>query len=382
MPDLDSYDLKEAVIKIIGVGGAGGNTINNIVAHLEKNATVVSSDDTKKFRNIDVIAANTDIQVLRRNKAPIRIPLGEQLTRGLGAGGNPEVGKKAALESLKDIEMSIKGADLLIVTGGMGGGTGTGAIPIIAETAKNMGILVMAVVTKPFKDEGEFKSRLAEDGIKELRKHVDAIITIPNDRILTLSPDLTNKEGYKEVDNVLIEAITGITDIITTAGTVNVDFADISSILKQSGTALVGIGKGKGDKRNMDAIKKAINFPLIEGADIHNSKGLIVYFKSPDNFKVKEKQEIMDYIQKKVSNQSVKFKYGEHFDNSIPEDELWITLIATGFGYCEEPSTPKRAHLNETREFAKSSAKDIENFYSAENRNKPAYLRRKTSFLD
>jgi len=299
MPDLDSYDLKEAVIKIIGVGGAGGNTINNIVAHLEKNATVVSSDDTKKFRNIDVIAANTDIQVLRRNKAPIRIPLGEQLTRGLGAGGNPEVGKKAALESLKDIEMSIKGADLLIVTGGMGGGTGTGAIPIIAETAKNMGILVMAVVTKPFKDEGEFKSRLAEDGIKELRKHVDAIITIPNDRILTLSPDLTNKEGYKEVDNVLIEAITGITDIITTAGTVNVDFADISSILKQSGTALVGIGKGKGDKRNMDAIKKAINFPLIEGADIHNSKGLIVYFKSPDNFKVKEKQEIWIIYRKK-----------------------------------------------------------------------------------
>lgn len=391
MVDFDSYKVKEAVIKIIGVGGAGGNTINNIVTYLEKSLTVVSADENIKFRNIDIIAANTDIQVLKKNKAPIKIPLGEKLTRGLGAGGDPEIGKKAAVESIEDIKSVIGGSDLLIVTGGMGGGTGTGAIPVIAEAAKNIGTLVIAVVTKPFKNEGDWKTDIAEKGIDELKKHVDAIITIPNDRILLLSPDLTNKEAYKKVDNVLIEAIIGITDIISTEGTVNVDFADIHSILKQSGTALVGIGAGKGEGRNMEAIKKAMNFPLIEDADIHNSKGIIIYFKSPDNFKVKEKQEVMDYLQKRVANQNVKFKYGEHFDNSIPEDELHITLIAAGFGYEKElknkntaksDNTINISHRNIINNNNTQNHKNEFTYDNSDNITKPAYLRRRTSLLD
>lgn len=381
MADIDSYNLKEAVIKIIGVGGAGGNTVNNIVSYLEKNSTIITLDQKRIFRNVDVIAANTDIQVLRKNRASIKIPLGEKITKGLGAGGNPEIGEKACIESIEDIRAVIKGADLLIITGGMGGGTGTGAIPVIAEEAKKEKILVIAVVTKPFKNEGDYKTILAEKGISKLKNNVDALVIIPNDRLLNLSPDLTNKDAYKEVDNVLIEAITGITDIITTEGMVNVDFADIASILRESGTAVVGIGKGKGERRHMDAIKKAMSFPLIEDADIHNSKGLIVYFKSSDNFKIKEQNEVMDYIQKKVSNRNVKLKYGQHFDNTIPEDELYITLIAAGFGFPEENKKIRPVVVEKNSE-VDGEYIDVKEEDQENNRIKPAYLRRKVSLLD
>lgn len=364
MNSLDIYSSKEAIIKIVGVGGAGGNTINSICEH--------------GFKNVDLIAANTDLQVLRSNRAPIKIAMGMKLTKGLGVGGNPEKGKQAALESINEIENCLKGADLVIITAGMGGGTGSGASSVFAQTAKKLNSLVMIVVTKPFRSEGEFKSMLADKAIDELKQYSDAIIVIPNDRLLTLSPDIKSSEAYKQADNVLIETITGITDVITTPSMINVDFADIESIIKQSGTALVGIGKGKGERRHMDAIKKALTFPLIENADIQNAKGLIVYFKCSDNFKAKEHSEVMDYLNKKTSNPAIKIKYGQHYDNSIPEDEISITLIAAGFGYEEHTKTSKKSILED-------KSRLDNNHYLHTNKtelSKPAYLRIKTSILD
>ncbi len=361
--------IKETTIKIIGVGGAGGNTVNNIATFI------------KESNNIELIAANTDIQVLRGNKAPIKITLGEKLTQGRGAGGNPEIGKSAALESIDDIRDVIKGSNLLIITGGMGGGTGTGAMPVIAETARKFeDILIMGIVTKPFLREGDYKIKIAEEGINELKKHVDALIIIPNEKLLTLG-DITSKEAYKKADNVLIQTIVGITEIITTQGHVNVDFADIESILKKSGKAFFGIGTGKGEKRHIEAIKNALTSPLIEDADIQNSKGLIVYFKSNENLKVKEQGDVLDYLQKKVSNKNVKLKYGECFDKNMPEDELTIIVIATGFGF--EENSLQDTNISKVRE-----RKTLENFNKTSKKNsndellKPAFLRRKTMFLD
>ncbi|MBP7795192.1 MAG: cell division protein FtsZ [Elusimicrobiales bacterium] len=364
---MDNFNVKEATIKIIGVGGAGGNTIDNIYAHT--------------FKNVDLIVANTDVQALKRNHAPIKISLGENLTRGLGAGGDPEKGMRAAKESLPDIEDCLRGADLIIITGGMGGGTGTGGIPVIAEAAKKLNSLVMAVVTKPFKGEGNFKVELAEKSIEELKPNVDAMIIIPNDRLLTLSSDITSKDAFKQADNVLIETLTGITDIITTASTINVDFADIESILRKSGTALVGIGNGSGVNRHMEAIKKALNFPLIENADIHNAKGLISFFKCNDNFKAKELQEVMDFLNKKVSNPSVKIKFGVCLDNSLPESDISITLIASGFGYENNGLDVSRKHLLKMDVEPCIENTEVEQTDKM-NINKPAYLRRKTSILD
>ncbi|MEF3280913.1 MAG: cell division protein FtsZ [Elusimicrobiota bacterium] len=360
MTNLDIYNVKEANIKIIGVGGGGGNTINRIASRM--------------FKNVDLIAANTDIQALRANSAPIKISLGMKLTKGLGVGGDPEKGKQAAIESIVEIENCIKGADLVIITAGLGGGTGTGAAPVIAQVAKKMNALIMAVVTKPFKTEGAYKMGLAEKAIEELKPNIDAMIIIPNDKLLML--DTTSKNAYQEADKVVIEAITGITDLITTPSMINVDFADIESILRQSGTALIGIGEGTGERRHMEAIKKALSFPLIENADIQNSKGLIVYFKCSDNFKTKEQHEVLDYLNKKVSNSQVKIKFGQHLDNDIAENKIYITVIAAGFGYEEKFLTkPYYEILNDQIENQPRPNEEI-------NMAKPAYLRRRTSILD
>lgn len=369
---MSSEVLKDAVIKIIGVGGAGGNTINRISDH--------------PFVNVDLIAANTDRQALSANKATYKLQLGEKLTKGRGAGGNPEIGKKAALESIEEIKDVIKGANLVIVTGGMGGGTGTGAVPVIVETSKSMGInLTIAVVTKPFSNEGNYKMKLAEDAISEIRKHADAIIVIPNDRLFTLPPNTTAIDAYKEADNVIVEIITGISDLITTPAMINVDFADVESIIKNSGTALVGIGKGKGPSGHMDAVKNALSFPLIENADIRNAKGFILYFRVPKKFELIKIKESLDYLSKKVSNLEARTKFGHYIDNNMPEDEVLITIVAAGFGYEEiEPSSVRKIdtdyEIKQTRkekEYEKNLTNTVKNISS-----KPAFLRRNSTLLD
>lgn len=366
---MNSFPVKDALIKIVGVGGAGGNTINRIYNH--------------PFVNVDLIAANTDNQALQRNKATYKLQLGARLTKGLGAGGNPEIGKQAALESIEEIKDILKGANLVIVTAGMGGGTGTGAAPIIAETSKNLGVnLTIAVVTKPFSREGAYKTRLAEEAINELKKHVDAIIVIPNDRLLSLPPETTTATAYQEADNVLIEIITGISDLITTPADINVDFADIESIIKNSGTALVGIGKGKGPTRHMDAIRNALKFPLIENADIKNAKGFIVYFRVPENFILKEMHEALDYLSKKASKEEAKIKYGQYIDNQIKDDEVIITVVAAGFGYEEEENiSPQKSKIS-IREFNYREPEIRKHLDKNPLSTKPAFLRRNTSILD
>ncbi len=363
--------IKEALIKIIGVGGAGGNTINRIHSH--------------PFVNVDLIAANTDNQALQLNKAPYKLQLGAKLTRGLGAGGNPEIGKKAALESIEEIKDILKGANLVIVTAGMGGGTGTGAVPVIVEQSRKLGVnLTMAVVTKPFSEEGEYKMRLAEEAINEIKKNVDAIIVIPNDRLHTLPPDTTAISAYQQADNVLIEIITGISDLITTPAMVNVDFADIESIIKNSGTAVVGIGKGKGSSRHMEAVRNALNFPLIENADIRHAKGFIVFFRVPQNFNLKEMKEAMDYLTKKISNPQARMKFGHYIDSNIADDEVIITIVAAGFGYENDENLDKvetkktQSPVITEQNFKKKNDLHTKTILST----KPAFLRRSSSILD
>jgi|YNPMSStandDraft_1061717.scaffolds.fasta_scaffold07966_3 cell division protein FtsZ len=382
MNDKSNFYPKEAKIKIIGVGGAGGNIVKTATYHFNNHLTL-------KYQHIDIIAANTDAQALKYNHTNYKIKIGGERNRGLGAGGNPEEGKKAALESWDEIEKYLLPSDLVIITGGMGGGTGTGAIPVIAEKLKQVKPkppITLAVVTKPFTSEGEEKARIAEEGIKEIKKHIDAIITIPNDRILKLDPSITSREAYKKVDEVLVDVITGITDVIATPSDINVDFADIESILTRSGTALVGIGRGKGENKHIKAIKSAIEAPLIENVNIQNSKGIIVYFKCNPNIKAIEENEVKDYIQKKVANPRVKFKYGTYYTDQIPEDEITIVLIATGFGFENDEFIFKirgnstildeNINIEETEEIGLIDEKiDI---------SKPAYLRKKgkVSYLD
>lgn len=360
---------KDALIKIIGVGGAGGNTINRIYNH--------------PFINVDLIAANTDNQALQKNKATYKLQLGAKLTKGLGAGGNPEIGRKAAEESIEEIKDMLRGANLVIITAGMGGGTGTGAAPLIAEVSKNLGVnLTIAVVTKPFSREGQYKMRLAEEAISKLKKYVDALIVIPNDRLLSLPPNTPAVSAYQEADNVLIETITGISDLITTPGDINVDFADIESIIKNSGTALVGIGRGKGPTRHLDAIRNALSFPLIENAEIKNAKGLIVYFRVPENFTIHEIQEALDYLLKRASKEEIRVKYGQRIDKELNDNEAIITLVAAGFGYEEDE---ERRSIDELFSVSKSITKPERN-QGLNNETqlsyKPAFLRRSSSILD
>lgn len=367
----ENLTFNEARIKVIGIGGAGGNTINRIVA------------ESSNIRSIDLVAVNTDLQVLKNNKANIKLSIGRELTRGLGAGGDPEIGRKAALESTQDIIDILKDSDMILLTCGMGGGTGTGATPVIAELArKHTDAIVIGVFTKPFSYEGSYKMNLAEKAISEIKPNLDAIIVIPNDSISKLSNDIKSEEAYKKVDYVLIETITGITDVIMSAGSVNVDFADIAKMIRNSGTALVGIGKGKGERRHLEAVKKALDFPLIENANIHDAKGLIVYFRCNPNFKAIERREVMDYLNKKAANPDIKIKFGELLTPDIPEDEIFITIIASGFGYDAVRKKPlialnKNDLYNEmVNKKSKSAGVNNDDF------SKPAYLRRKNTILD
>ncbi len=252
-----------AKIKVIGVGGSGGNAVN----------TMMSSN----VGGVDFIVANTDAQALSISKAPVKIQIGGQLTKGLGAGANPTVGRDAALEDREKLAEALKGADMIFIAAGMGGGTGTGAAPIIAEVAREIGALTVGVVTKPFTREGRQRLAKGEDGIKELKKHVDSLIVIPNDRLLGLAgKSMSILDAFKPSDDVLRQAVQGISDLITTSGLINVDFADVKAIMSERGMAMMGIGIGSGENRAVDAATRAISSPLLEDIDISGAKGVLV----------------------------------------------------------------------------------------------------------
>ena len=302
-------------IKVIGVGGGGNNAVNRMIY-----AGITSAS---------FVAINTDKQALLMSKAESRLQIGEQLTRGLGAGADPEVGRKAAEESKELIQEILKDTDLVFVTAGMGGGTGTGAAPVVANIAKEMGILTIAVVTKPFRFEGKKRMENAENGIKELKNVVDTLVVIPNDKLLTIVPKNTPIiDAFKTADDVLRQGIQGISDLIVTSSLINLDFADVKAIMKNKGLAHMGLGRGKGENRTIEAVRQAVSSPLLE-TTIEGATGIILNIKGSPNLTLDEVYESADLV-KEVVDPSCKIIFGSGIDPKM-DDEVEITVIATGF---------------------------------------------------
>ncbi|HJV34768.1 cell division protein FtsZ [Geomonas sp.] len=308
---------QSAKIKVIGVGGSGGNAVNTMMA--------------SGVLGVDFIVANTDAQALRMSKAPVKIQIGTQLTKGLGAGANPNVGRDAALEDKEKLTQALQGADMIFIAAGMGGGTGTGAAPVIAEVAREQGALTVGVVTKPFTREGRQRLAKGEDGIKELKKHVDSLIVIPNDRLLGLAgKSMSILDAFKPSDDVLRQAVQGISDLITQSGLINVDFADVKAIMSERGMAMMGIGLGTGENRAIDAAVRAISSPLLEDIDISGAKGVLVNISGSASMTMDEFDAASKIIHEKV-HEDANIIVGLVIDETLGET-IKITAIATGFG--------------------------------------------------
>lgn len=316
-----------AKIKVIGVGGGGCNAVNRMIS--------------SGLKGVDFVVANTDVQALNKSLAPVKLQIGAELTDGLGAGANPEVGREAALESKASIEDSLKGADMVFVTCGMGGGTGTGAAPVIAEIAQDLGALTVAIVTKPFSFEGKKRMEQALNGLDELKKHVDTIIVIPNDRLRELIDKTTPMlEAFREVDNVLHRGVQSISDLIAVAGLVNLDFADVKTVMKDRGNALIGIGVGSGEGRAVEAAKEAVSSPLLE-TSIDGATDAIINVTGGSSLTLFEVEEAAEVI-RSAANTDINTIFGAVINENL-NDEVIVTVIATGF---EKPSEPLYHNLN------------------------------------
>jgi cell division protein FtsZ len=314
--DDDSNSHRGPVIKVVGVGGGGGNAINTMIE--------------AGIGGVDFIVANTDCQVLEANQANIKIHLGKNLTKGLGAGANPEIGKAAAMEDAGRVAEVLAGADMVFVTAGMGGGTGTGAAPVIAQVARDMGSLTVGVVTKPFIFEGSQRRNKANGGIAELAKCVDALIVIPNDRLTTLAGmKMTLKDAFAMVDNVLLNAVRGISDLVMVPGLINVDFADVRTIMTGMGRALMGTGRGKGDKRALEAAQQAISSPLLEDVSINGATGILINITGGPDLTLSEVTEAATLIEE-AADPGANIIFGSVIDANAGDD-VRITVIATGF---------------------------------------------------
>ncbi len=314
--DYNQSGLLEARILVVGVGGGGCNAVNTMIR--------------SKVTGVEFVAVNTDLQALNRIAAH-RVQIGGQLSRGLGAGANPEIGRRAALEDLEKIRSILKGADMVFVTAGMGGGTGTGAAPIISQVAMEIGALTVAVVTKPFSFEGPKREKNADEGLQELRKHADTLIVIPNDRLMSVverSVPLT--DAFKMADDILRQGVQGISDIITRPGLINLDFADVKTTMSRMGRAVMGIGVGRGEGRAMEAARNAIASPLLEDASIRGAKGVLVNFHGGSDMTLHEVIEASQLISEE-GNRDINMIFGTVVEDE-PRDEIRITVIAAGFG--------------------------------------------------
>ena len=304
-----------ARIKVIGVGGAGGNAINNMIA--------------AKLKGVEFVSANTDSQNLECSSCPNRIQLGPSITRGLGAGADPELGRKSAEECVDEIKDAVGVCDMVFITAGMGGGTGTGAAPVVAHEAREAGALTVAVVTKPFHFEGERRMQRALEGIRELKNEVDTVIIIPNERLKAIGDKaMPFKELIVRADEVLLHAVQGISDLILSSGFINLDFADVKRIMEQMGTAIMGTGKASGENRASEAAQKAINSPLLEDISISGARGLLMNITGPSDMTMEEIDEASNYIKQEVDEEAEIF-WGVVFDDNMKE-EVQITVIATG----------------------------------------------------
>jgi cell division protein FtsZ len=311
-----SSGTSPTVIKVIGVGGGGSNAVNRMIQ--------------AGLTNVEFVAVNTDLQALQSSQAELRIPLGTKITGGLGAGGKPEVGEQAAIEDKEQIRSILEGSDMVFVTAGMGGGTGTGAAPVIADISRSLGILTVAVVTKPFSFEGQRKARLAEDGIEKLRQAVDTLITIPNQHLLKIVEKNTPiNDAFLIADDVLRQGVQGISDLITKDGMINIDFADVRTIMSGQGDALMGVGMGDGDNRAVDAATNAINNPLLEDAHIEGANKILVNVSGGGDFSLTEYEEIMKIITANADD-DVLVIAGTSVDQRL-DGKIRVTVIATGF---------------------------------------------------
>lgn len=342
MLEFDTSMDQLATIKVIGVGGGGNNAVNRMIDH--------------GVEGVEFIAVNTDAQALNLSKAEIKLQIGEKLTRGLGAGANPEVGKKAAEESREQIEEVLQGADMIFVTAGKGGGTGTGAAPVIAQIAKDVGALTVGVVTRPFSFEGIRRQNQAKVGIEALKEAVDTLIVIPNDRLLEIvDKDTPMLEAFREADNVLRQGVQGISDLIAKPGLINVDFADVKTIMYDKGSALMGIGVATGENRAVEAAKKAISSPLLE-TSIDGAQGVLMNISGGPSLSLFEVQEAADLVTS-AADEQVNVIFGNVINENL-KDEVVVTVIATGF---DEAKKQKNQSLGRQTNAYKQSAATQEN---------------------
>ncbi len=325
-----------ATIKVIGVGGGGGNAVRTMIR--------------SKLDGVEFIAANTDIQALRSHEAMVKIQLGNKLTKGLGAGSNPEVGRDAALEDVRTLQEALAGADLVFITAGLGGGTGTGAAPIIARVAKEVGALTVGVVTMPFAFEGKKRRQKAEQGMEALKNEVDTLITIPNEKLLSVSGKETALlDTFKMADSVLLQAVKGISDLITTPGLINLDFADVKTVMRETGMALMGTGSAHGESRALEAAKMAISSPLLENVSIAGARGILLNITGSSSMTLFEVNEASKLVQEEA-HEDANIIFGAVIDDSM-KDEIRVTVIATGFNREEKQKTlDTRSHEDRSQQ--------------------------------
>ncbi|RUO62487.1 cell division protein FtsZ [Pseudidiomarina insulisalsae] len=318
---LDNFD-SDAVIKVIGVGGGGGNAVKHMIS--------------ESIEGVQFLAANTDAQSLRNHGAHVTIQLGDDITKGLGAGANPEVGRQAAEESREEIKKHLEGADMIFIAAGMGGGTGTGAAPVVAEVARELGILTVAVVTKPFPFEGRKRMAVADEGIAQLARYVDSLITIPNEKLLkVLGKGTSLLDAFSAANNVLLGAVQGIADLITRTGLINVDFADVRAVMREMGTAMMGTGVARGEERAQEAAEMAINSPLLEDIDLSGARGVLVNITAGLDMSIDEFETVGSTV-KAFAAENATVIVGTVIDPDMSE-EMRVTVVATGIGAERKP---------------------------------------------
>jgi cell division protein FtsZ len=352
----------KARIKVIGIGGGGSNAVNTMIS--------------AKLSGVDFMAANTDAQSLEASRAPVRIQLGSTVTKGLGAGANPEIGRRAALEDEEAIKEYLGGSDMIFITAGMGGGTGTGGAPVVARLAREVGALTVGVVTKPFIFEGKKRMHQADDGIEELKHSVDTLIVIPNQRLLSIAAKTTTMlEAFHKADDVLLQAVRGISDLIITPGLINLDFADVRTVMAEMGLALMGAASASGEHRAIEAAQKAISSPLLEDISIQGARGVLINITGGSDLCLHEVNEAASMIQEEAHDDA-NIIFGAVIDDSII-DQIRITVIATGFGEVKEERKPAPANVPYTVAASQKNKKVVHLGTIVDDLDTPTWQRKK-----
>src|SRR6059058_4984089 len=344
MFEIVEHGILKARIKVIGIGGGGGNAVNTMI--------------NAKLSGVDFLVANTDAQSLEASRAPVRVQLGAAVTKGLGAGANPEIGRRAAMENEETLKEYLAGSDMIFITAGMGGGTGTGGAPVVARLAREAGALTVGVVTKPFIFEGKKRMHLADDGIEELKQNVDTLIVIPNQRLLSIAAKTTTMlEAFHKADDVLLQAVRGISDLIITPGLINLDFADVRTVMAEMGLALMGAAAASGENRAIEAAQKAISSPLLEDISIQGARGVLINITGGPDLCLHEVNEAASMIQEEAHDDA-NIIFGAFIDENMT-DEIRITVIATGFGEIKEEPKPAAANVSRISANANQKSKKV-----------------------